>query len=64
MCTPLVTFSVQHLKSYVSAVARELFTLDAHCADFLFLDEYYVHLMVWHFPLHLLKVKQMWEDVV
>lgn len=39
-------------------------TLDAHCADFLFLDEYYVHLMIWHFPLHLLKVKQMWEDVV
>ena len=29
-----ITFSVKHLKSRVSVVARELFTLDAHCADF------------------------------
>jgi hypothetical protein len=54
-----LTFSIWSFKSQVSAVARALFNLNAHCGTVLFLfGERDVHLMEHCCPIQPLKVKK------
>ena len=56
----VLTLSILPFKCQVSAVARTLLKLNAHCgAVFSYSDEQDVHLLAQHCPICLLKVNEL-----